>query len=1166
MTAVSIRTFARTSFTLYILMAACSLVLRADVTGSILGTVRDASSAAMPNVTVTVANVETNLTHTATTDSSGDYRFLALPAGTYRVEATQPGFRKFSAADVVLSVNQERRVDIAMEVGSQEQKVEVSANAVQVETTSTQLGTVIEEKSIVNLPLNGRSYIDLLSIQAGVAATSTNASTGQISVNGQREGSNAFYVNGGDVTEGRTNGTSIIPNLDSVAEFRLITNSFDAEYGRFSGAVMNAITKSGTNGFHGTAFEFMRNNALDAKGFFDAGVPVLKRNQFGYAMGGPAIKDKLFWFTDYQGTRQHQGSSGSLSQLPSADMRNGIFNPSDLSEVVSGPYWAQLLSQRLGYTVTANEPYSTAGCVTSAQCVFPKGVIPAKAFSPIAVNLLKSYIPLPNSGATTFNPPSQVGTIRDDKFGQRVDFENKKTGRWNGYWHMDNTTTVSPGTYGPQYGNFGTTQPGRAQQFILSNTFMLGPTAVNEARVDFTRSASSGTQPTDPTVSLSSLGFVTGAGTLGILKSGPDNWESVPPISLSGQIGFSIGRNIQATGQYNNTWHVSDSFSKIYQKHTFKFGGDYRYLQINERNVYAPNGNYSFDGTETGHDVADFLLGAPSSYVQAAVQVLDSRTRYGAAYAQDSWRVRPNFTLNYGMRWEVSMPWYDTQNKIQTIVPGVQSTVFPGAPKGWLVPGDPGLPGGGTIPSTLAPTTWKDFGPRLGLAWSPTAGGLLGKILGSQGKTAIRAAVGIYYTAIQDAGLFVEVADAPYGLYWVSINPPLFDQPFLTRADGSSQTQRFPFVLPVPGSAAIKNVDWSVFLPISSSPGYMPGNKLPYAEHFNFTMQRQLSSNTVLTMAYVGTAGHKLFAQYEANPGNPALCLSLRGSGVMADTTQCGPNQENTTFTRPDGSQVIGTRYPLGSEFYGQNTYESTNANSLYNALQVTVQRSGKGMTFLASYTFSKSMDNASSFTTMNFSNFHLSRALSTWDSTHNFVASYNYTLPFDRISGALPKRLTQGWAINGITRFATGNPIGISQSGDRSLTGAGGVDHPDFIGGLVITPDVRNTPNHTYFNKSAFVSEGTSTTTANGGLGVQGTANQRFFHGPGINNFDLGLQKATRLRENMSVQFRAEFFNAFEHAQFGNPSGSFTSSNFGRVTGTRSLGRIGQMSLKFLW
>jgi hypothetical protein len=972
-------------------------------------------------------------------------------------------------------------------------------------------------------------------------------------------------VNGGDVTEGRNNGTAVIPNLDSVAEFRLITNSFDAEYGRFSGAVMNAITKSGTNGFHGTAFEFLRNNDLDGKGFFDAGVPVLKRNQFGYAIGGPAIKNKLFWFTDYQGTRTHQGSSGSLSQLPSADMRNGIFKASDLSEVVSGPYWGQVLTQRLGYTVTANEPYSTASCATTAQCVFPGGVIPSKAFSPIAVNLFKNYVPLPNAGTTTFNPPSQVSTSKDDKWGQRVDLDNRKTGRWNGYWHIDNTTSVSPGTYGAQYGNFGTTQPLRAQQAVLSNTLMLGPTAVNEARVDFTRRASSGTQPTDPKVSLSSLGFVTGAGTLGIIKSGPEDWESVPPISLSGQIGFSIGRNISATGQYNNTWHLADSFSKIYKRHTLKFGGDYRYLQINERNVYAPDGNFSFDGTETGHDIADFLLGAPSGYVQAALQVLDSRTRYGAAYAQDSWRVTSNFTLNYGLRWEVSMPWYDTQNKIQTIVPGVQSTVFPTAPKGWLVPGDPGLPGGGPIPSTLAPTTWKDFGPRLGMAWSPAAGGLLGKILGGPGKTSIRAAAGIYYTAIQDAGLFIEVADAPYGLFWVSINPPLFDQPFLTRSDGSSQKQRFPFILPVPGSEAIKNVDYSVFLPITSSPGYQPGNKLPYAEHFNFSIQRQLSSNTVLTVAYVGTAGHKLFAQYEANPGDARLCLSLRGSGVKAGTTQCGANQENTTFTRPDGSKVIGTRYPLGSEFFGQNTYESTNANSLYNSLQVTMQRSGRGMTFLASYTLSKSLDNASSFTTMNFSNFHLSRALSTWDSQHNFVASYNYVLPFDRALGALPKRVTQGWAISGITRFATGLPIGISQSGDRSLTGAGGVDRPDYIGGLVITPDVRDTPNHTYFNKSAFVSEGTSTTTANGGLGVMGTANQRFFHGPGIENFDLSLQKVTKIRESMSLQFRAEFFNALEHAQFSSPSGSFTSSNFGRVTSARG-GRIGQMSLKFLW
>ena len=1137
-----------------LLLCAFQAALQADVTGTILGIARDSSSAALSNVKVTVSNVGTNFTRSTFTDLAGEYRFQALPVGTYTVEAELSGFQTFAAANIILDVDQQRRVDIPMQVGNLQQRVEISAAAVQVETTNTQLGTVIDEKTILNLPLNGRSYIDLLSIQAGVAPES--AATGLISVNGQREASNAFLVNGGDVSEGRTMGAGVIPNLDSVAEFRLITNTFDAEYGRFSGAVMNAITKSGTNGFHGSAFEFLRNSDMDARGFFDPAVTVLKRNQFGYAVGGPAIKNKVFWFTDYQGTRQRQGSSGSLSQLPSVAERGGVFSPSDLSGVVSGPYWAQVLSQRLGYTVTANEPYSTPTCGSTAACVFPGGTIPTSAFSPISANLLKNFIPLPNAGANTFIPPSLVSKLSDNKIGQRVDINNKKTGNWSGYYHFDDSTSSTPGPYGPSFGNFGTFTPARVQQGVLSHTKEIGPSAVNEARLDFTRIASVSNQPTDPSVALSSLGFVTGVGTLGIINSGPDTWQSVPPITLTGQVGASFGRTISATGQYNNTWHAAESFSKIWRTHAFKFGGDFRYLQINERNVYAPNGNFTFDGSETGHDVADFLLGAPASYIQASYQVLDSRTKYGAAFAQDSWRVTPNFTLNYGVRWEVSMPWYDTQNKIETIVPGVQSTVLPGAPNGWLVPGDPGGIGGGKIPSTLAPTTWDNFAPRLGLAWSPNVSeGFLRKLLGGPGKTSIRAAAGIYYTAIQDAGLFVEVADAPYGLYWVSSAPVLFDQPFLTRADGTSQTQRFPFILPIPGSAAIKNLDWSVFLPITGSPGYQPGNKLPYAEHYNFSIQRELTLATVMTLAYVGTEGHKLFAQYEANPGNAALCLSLRGSGVKSGTLQCGPNQENAIFTRPDGTQVYGTRGPLGYDF-GSNTYESTNANSAYNSLQATVERRAKDLTFLAAYTFSKSMDDASAFSTMNFSNFHLSRALSSFDATHNFVASYNYAMPFDRAFGGAPKRLTQGWSLSGITRFATGFPIGISQSGDRSLTGAGAVDHPDFIGGLVITPDVRSTPNHQYFNKSAFTSEV---------LGAMGNSNARFFHGPGINNWDAGLQKITRLRESMSLQFRAEFFNAFGHAQFNNPTGSFTSSNFGRVTSAKA-GRIGQMSLKFLW
>ena len=1107
---------------------------RADVTGQILGNATDSSGSAVTGVAVTATNSESNLVQRTTTNSTGEYRFLSLPAGTYRIEAELAGFQKFVETNVVLTVNAERRVDIRMEIGNVQQRIEIAANAVQIETSSTQLGQVIDDKQMVNLPLNGRSYIDLLSIQAGVAPQSS--ATGNIAVNGQRGSSNSFLVNGGDVNEGVNFGTSIIPNLDSVAEFRLITNSFDAEYGRFSGAVMNAITKSGTNGIHGTAFEFLRNNAMDSRSFFDKSVAVLRRNQFGYAVGGPAIRNKLFWFTDYQGTRQSQGTSSSLTVLPSVAQRNGSFDPKDLSGTVNGPYWAQVLSKRLGYTVTNNEPYSAPGCTSTADCVFPNGVIPSKAISPISAGLLSKYVPAPNVGTSGFLTPSQVATVRDDKAGQRVDFMNRKTGNWYVYYHFDDQTTFTPSGFGAAYGGFNSQANTRAQQAVLANTKALSPSAVNEVRVDFTRTAGLTGQPTDPAVALSSLGFTTGVGTLGIINSGPANWQSVPPIALND---FSFGRSNQAQGKYQNTWHVSETLAKTWNTHTLKFGGEFRYVQVNERNVYAPNGNFTFDGSETGSDIADFLLGAPATYIQASFQVLDSRTRYGAAFGQDSWRVTPNFTLNYGLRWEVSMPWYDTQNKIETIVPGQQSTVFPGAPPGWVFPGDKG------IPSTLAPTTWKNFGPRAGFAWA----------LGT--KTSIRAAAGIYYTAIQDAGLFEEVADAPYGLYWVSISPPLFDQPFLTRADGTSQGQRFPFYLPVPGSPAVKNIDWSVFFPITSSPGYLPTNKLPYAEHFNFSIQRQLGSNTVATVAYVGTEGHKLFSHYEANPGNAALCLSLRGSGVMKGTLQCGPNQEDSTFTRPDGTKVFGTRSPLGSTYYGENSYLATTADSNYNSLQATVERRAGDLTFLAAYTFSKSIDDASTYGGyLDFYNFRLGRSLSTFDATHNFVVSYNYVIPFDRAFGTAPKRLTQGWSINGITRFATGLPITLSESGDRSLTGGSGVDRPNYAGGLVITSDVRNTPNHTYFNKGAFTQED---------LGGQGTASPRFFHGPGQENFDLSLQKITRVNERFSVQFRAEFFNAFNHANFSNPSGSFASGNFGRVTAA-GPGRIGQMSLKVLW
>jgi hypothetical protein len=1145
---------------------AAAIPVHADVTGSILGIVTDSSGGVLGGAHVVATNLETGLSRIASSDPTGQYRLLALPVGHYKVEATHAGFQTFLSTGVELTVNEERRVDIVLQVGNVAQSVEVQAAPVQVETTSTQLGDVIGEQKLLSLPLNGRSYIDLLGLQAGVipvtAASiqqdrpvSGNLSAGNLSVNGQRETANAFLVNGGDVSEGRNLGASVIPNLDSVAEFRLITNSFEAEYGKFSGAIMNAITKSGSNGLHGAAFEFLRNDQLDARNFFDPERGAFKRNQFGYAVGGPFLKNKLFWFTDYQGTREVRGLSTGFVQVPTVAERGGNFaglnafvDSSGNPTTVNGPYWAQVLTQRLGYGVQSGEPYSPAGCTLTANCVFPGGVIPQQAFSKPAVGILP-YIPMPSTGANLYATSSQNQRTVDDKAGQRVDLLNQLTGSWFFYYFFDQANVTSP-FGGNNIPGFATGTPRRAQQAVLSNTHVFGPTAVNEARVNYTRDAITTDQVLSGFAKLSDLGFVTGPGTLGIVPNLP-NFQFVPGLTFNA---FNTGVNTQLRKQANNTWQAADNFSKIYGPHTLKFGGEFRYYQINDRNLCAPNGLFSFNGSETGTDFADYLLGAPAGYTQCSFQIMDSRSRYGGAFAEDSFRMKPNITLNYGVRWEVNMPWYDKYNRSETIVPGQQSIEFPTAPKGWVVPGDPG------IPQTLAPTRYNNFAPRLGLAYSPAFNdGALGKIFGGPGKTSIRVAYGIFYTSIEDLELFYEEGDAPYGLYWPSIQPPLFEEPFLDRSDGRSQVQRFPFVLPVPGAPSNKTLDYSVYLPIQGSPGYDIHNRVPYAEHYNLTIQRALSSSTIMTLAYVGTQGHRLIAETESNPGNPRLCLSLRGTGVKAGTAECGPYGELGVYTRPDGTIVDGTRGPLGPAF-GSDAYTGNIASSSYNSFQASLERKAADFTFLAAYSFSKSMDDSSGYTEwINFTNYRLSRSLSQYDMTHNFVISYNYLIPFSKAFSALPRRLTEGWSVNGITRFSTGLPITISQGSDLSLTGSGSTDVPNFIGPLV-TQDPRNSgpgglPNQ-YFSPDAF---------ASGPLGAFGNSNRRFFHGPGINNWDFALHKTTQLRESMSLQFRAEFFNIANHAQFLNPTGNFTSSQFGEVTSARDP-RIGQLSLKFLW
>jgi len=1226
---------------------ASAKVLYADVTGSIAGVVKDRSEAAVVGARIVATNTQTNLKLETVSGADGSYRILAIPAGTYRLTVTASGFKPYNLTDVVVTVNDQLRLDATLDVGSTTEQVEVMANAVQVQTENTQLGDVIDSKKMLSLPLNGRSYIDLLGLQAGVAPGTSESiqqdrpvsgtlNPGNISVNGQRETANAFLVNGGDVSEGRNMGAGFVPNLDSVEEFRLITNSFDAEYGKFSGAVMNAITKSGTNSFHGDAFWFFRNDAMDANNFVanasDLPKTALQRNQFGIVGGGPILKDRLFWFADYQGTRQTQGAVANTS-VPTADERLGNFDPNLLTGSVDGPpvgtdgnlSWAQVLSNRLGgQQVVPGEAYSFPGCnstdpTSETGCVFPVNAetglasIPQSAWAAPANGILP-YIPAPTGPGTVHNfvDNSQKDTWNDDKYGLKIDFINKLTGNWSFYYSIDNATVDSalPNATVP---GFPSNTPSRAQQFVMSNIKTIGSTAVNEARFSFFRNALHKDNPAGSFASLSSLGFVTGDGSLGIIPSTTPGYpEFVPPIYFNE---FAIGVPTLNTYQPNNTFMVTDVFSKTTGKHTWKFGGEFRYLQINERNYASANSNFVFDGSATGDDFADFLVGAPASsggYTQAALQLLDSRTRYAGAFVQDTWKVTPNLTLNLGLRWEVSMPWYDTQGKIQTFNPGQQSTVFPLAPQGIVFPGDKG------IPKTLAPTDYNNFGPRLGLAYSPGfSDGVLGKVFGGPGKTSIRAAFGMYYTSVEDLNLFYQVADAPFGLYWSTPAPVMFDEPFRLRQTGASLGQRFPFTAPIPGDPANQNLSFDIYEPFTYYPGYSTHNVLPYGEHFNLSIQRELTRNTVMTVAYVGTGGHHLITQNEAIPGDPTLCQKLNDMGGVVDVTTgqtgCTFFGANDVYRLPTavGSCDTGTAqsnpgciYSLRTAIltpnycpesatlvcYGSNnTNTLTTANSIYHSGQISVERKASDFSFLLAYTFAKGLDDSSAFGDLvNFQDPRLSRGLSTSDITHNFVASYIWALPFDRLFPNGPKRLTQGWQIQGITRFSTGFPVQISQTeGDLTLWGSFPTDMPNRVGPLKLLNPRKANPNcptddntgcyfipppmdlHTPDVPGDVTAEACLPTVGafaqNCIPGTFGTANRRFFHGPGFNNTDFGMLKHTVIRENLAFDVRMEFFNIFNHTQFTNPGGNISDGSFGVVGGTRAP-RIGQFSLKFFW
>ena len=1250
----------------------------AQTTGTIRGTVTDPSGAVVPGANVTATLSDTHVTRSLTTNESGDYEFPALPVGRYTVAVQAPGFKIARRNEIEVRLSHVSAVDVKLELGPVAQVVSAEAAAPLIEIVSTQIGAVVNDKAVVELPLNARDTYQLLQLQPGVQSQVGSDlfygsdQPGVVSVNGGRGRSNNYTVNGGDANDQFVNLPGVEPSPDTIEEFRVLTNTFDAEFGRNSGAVVNVVTKSGSNALHGDLYEFFRNNVLNAFGFFDTTKPDFKQNQFGGTLGGPIRKDRTFFFTSYEGRRIRQGTPSPAFPVPSAAERSGDFS-------AGGSFWGSLNDPTVSALLNSRPGCASAvaagggapiapGAAYSA--IFPNSYIPPQCFDPTALDLMNQYVPLPNLNGTEYQ---SVPTSReyDDQLTGRIDHKLSNHQQFNAYYYFDDQFYTQPFSYfqgaGANVPGFGGLYDTRYQQVNLTHTWVISPSTVNELRFAAFREAqgefnhpqhtnlvqnSCATVPADQCFSDPS------DPALGITPHLGAGHEGVPFVSVSG--GFVIGNNYEGElPQIGNTFQWMDNLSKVVGNHSLKFGADVRRQRFDQLLYFNVNGDYSFLGGGNNDPCLapskipncgsrtdlfpNYLLGLPDSYLQGSAQNEAVRSTSLYLYAQDSWKIRPALTLNYGLRWELNTPIADVGGRTQTFRPGQSTTVFPcqlslnnplvGSfgttdcgpysagesvfPLGLVVPGDKG------VSDALTQTYYKAFAPRIGLAWSPSwDNGTLGKITGGPGKTSIRAGWGMFYNPMEQLVLEQFSGEPPFGGS-INLSETLFNTPFQGQ-DGSVYPNPFNGILnPRRGQP----VDWSSFRPILMFGELQPNIRAQYAAQYNFNIQRELTGDMVLQVGYVGSQGHRLLATHDLNYGNAQTCLDLQNlsnyyansNPTLSSNLACGPFYADSSFqipanTIPAGMSVhlpygsvpvvsgpnnpaitlVGLRRysspfcepttgigcpPDGTPVFASIFAQDTIANSAYNSLQISLERRfAKGLQFLAAYTWSKSFDDASSFeNTLDPLCFRCSRALSLFNAPQRFVLSYYWELPVPEKRGLVGK-VVNGWGMSGIFSFQSGFPIRITSWSDLELENSQDFEYPgepDLVGkfttqnprkpgcALGTGPDAGPgalacvpVPNQ-FFDPNAFAPQA---------LGTIGDSPRSLCCGPGINDADLALLKTTRLAEHKELQFRAEFFNAFNHAQFYVPDGNITDGpTFGQVSKARDP-RLIQFALKLLF
>jgi hypothetical protein len=1084
---------------LVLLPSATFLLAQATATAQIAGLVTDPTGAVVPEAQVKATQTDTGLTRTAVTGPEGGYVLPNLPVGPYELQVAASGFKTYVQKGMLLQVNTNVSLNVALEVGAVTEHVEVSANAMMVQLQASSISQVIERARVEDLPLNGRDPVQLVLISGaavvgppGDLKSSKNYPSSQaISVAGGQQNGTYYTLDGAGHNDPYGNINLPLPFPDVVQEFSALTSTIPAQYGGHAGAVVNVVTKSGTNKLHGSLFEFLRNGATNARNTFAARRDTLNRNQFGGAVGGPILKDKLFFFAGYQGTRVRTAPPTSTFYVPTAAVLAGDFST--------------MASSACGTARTIKDP-------TTGQPFSPTNTIPPARFNSEALALVNKYIP------TTTDPCGKILVAIPNPSGEdqgigRLDWtRSERHNIFGRYFIADfRNPPVFDGKNLLQTGRPGVSD--RVQSVVLGDTYSLSPNVMNSLHLAYTRNV----------VVRGGAANLPSAQDLGLnIASYKDN---SPLLTVSGYFTSNCGTCARAELP-SNVFQVADDVTWIRGRHQITFGARWVRRQNNRYVTTGEPGQYSFDGSLTGVALADYLLGLPNSLYQGAINVYFARETVFGAYGEETFHPTPRVTVIVGVRWQPYFPVQDISDRAThfdwaALSANQRSTVFVNAPAGVLFPGGDVLPGGGLVPAAGTHNHLSSFEPRVGLAWDPTG----------TGRWSVRSSYGVFYDlpALSRSDRFG--VSPPWGSF-IKVNAPVggFTNPYQDFPGGN------PFPLPfIPTSDAFFPPGGQfVNLPLNIQP--------PYTQQWNLSIQRQVGSDWLFSASFVGNKSTHRWANVQRDPAVyiPGTC----------GTTPC------STIANTNSRRVV-TRVNAAAGVLIDSLVEADDGgNASYNGLFLSVNhRLSRNFSVLANHTWSHCISGVALWSELSGGIYQNpydregDRGNCNVDIRHNTNVSFLATSP--QFSGPIKRRLLGSWRLGGIITKRSGLWFSPLTGTDASRTGVG-ADRPN----VVRDPKLSNPTAALWFDKTAFRANAP---------GTYGNAGAYSLVGPGALTFDAMLTRAFGIREGQRLEVRAEAFNVLNHPNYGDPTNSLSSANFGRILSAADP-RIWQFALKYIF